>query len=111
MLVLLISCATTKSFKASQVSVDFEANATTGYEWTAFIDNSGVYEIVQEHYIPDNNGLVGAGGMYTAILKSIKPGTGSIKFEYKRYWEKSAIKTVIYSIKVDSTGIISINKI
>ena len=116
---VLVSCVTTDGasqgkhkFVSRTEKIVLKGNATTGYMWNAVVDNSGVYEVADEDYEPYDAapGMVGVGGEYTATLKSVRQGKGSVIFEYSRSWEDSPIKRIRYDIEVDERGFINVSE-
>ena len=67
-------------------------NPTTGYSWevsggvggVAGLEGKGGYQPD-----PDPQGKVGSGGMFTAAFKVLAKGRTTLKFVYRRPWEKS----------------------
>lgn len=100
-LVCMVSCASCKG--KSEVEVTLEGNATTGYMWSCIPDNSGVYEVSKEDYVPykTSKGMAGTGGQYKAVLVPVKQGTGSVRFIYQRAWEDSPIEEKTFTVNVD----------
>lgn len=107
-MVCLVSCASCS--KKSEVEVTLEGNATTGYMWSCIPDNSGVYEVSKEEYVPYKaaKGMAGTGGQYKAVLVPVKQGTGSVKFIYQRSWEDSPIEEKVFTVTVDDKMNISV---
>ncbi|PKQ19548.1 MAG: peptidase inhibitor I42 [Actinobacteria bacterium HGW-Actinobacteria-6] len=72
-----------------QLSVRLPSNGTTGFGWVVAdsgpLTQSGeaIYEEPQAQ-----PGLVGAGGTETFTFSSSAPGSGQLKLEYRRPWEK-----------------------
>lgn len=93
-------------FISRKAEIVLEGNPTTGYTWTVYPDNSGVYEVVSEKFEPFSTaeGMVGVGGHYIAELKSLKEGTGTVALEYARGWENAPLKRFEFKIMVDATG-------
>jgi predicted secreted protein len=68
-----------------------EENAgSTGYSWQAYVDNSGVYELVKivSAYPHVPIGVTGAPGRIAWKIKAINEGKGAIKFELIRPGKK-----------------------
>lgn len=72
-----------------QISVQLSSNGTTGFSWvvanTGPVTQSGepTYEASQTP-----PGMVGAGGTETFTFKANTAGSGILKLEYRRPWEK-----------------------
>jgi len=65
----------------------FEANPTTGYEWT--FTPGDTFTIEKSVYVPDPNpdNLAGKGGTQVVTLKVTKAGTSDLSGVYARSWE------------------------
>lgn len=85
------------------VDLYFPANPTTGYSWTAEVENPAVAE-VEEQYYPDSAPLdmVGVGGTQWYRIHGLGEGTTSVTFRYARPWESTAVTTYLYRIQVDA---------
>ena len=92
------------------LTMEFEGNATTGYDWTAEISEtaSNAVELTQDEYkASESNGAVGTGGTHTFELKGTGKATGSVtvEFKYARSWESSdADKTATVELGFDASG-------
>lgn len=86
--------------------VQLEGNRTTGFQWLLIDQTGGILETVGEapRYETDANplALLGAGGTENWTFRTLKSGTGLLRFEYRRPWEKGreAINSVVFNIKV-----------
>ncbi|KHD38592.1 hypothetical protein NL50_03565 [Clostridium acetobutylicum] len=78
-----------------------DANSSTGYVWRLTLDNSKVYRIDKNFYLPSRTGSVGTPGKAVWILKAIKKGEASIVLNYARVFDKEALKSIVYSIIVE----------
>lgn len=90
----------------NQLAVCFEANATTGYEWTYEVDGEGILSLVSEEYVPVESDMVGSGGHYNAVFKSIQPGANAtLTFNYARSWESEEPgKTIVVFVQTAEDG-------
>ncbi len=71
-----------------------DSNRTTGYAWQLKGEaNNPVLQFVGTSYII-NSTRIGSGGVEVFTFGVLKPGETTIEMEYKRPWEKQAIKTV-----------------
>ena len=72
------------------VVLSFEANATTGYEWTFTAGDT--FTIEKSEYVPDPNPdqLAGKGGAQVVTLKVTKAGESDLTGAYARSWETPA---------------------
>jgi predicted secreted protein len=65
-------------------------NGTTGYQWTASIDDPDVLQQPGDPAFRSANtspGIVGSGGTYTFGIKAVRVGRSSLTFNYARSWE------------------------
>jgi inhibitor of cysteine peptidase len=83
-----------------ELTVRLPANATTGFRWV--ISEIGPLEQLGEPIYdgPKKPGLVGAGGVETFRFKAADSGSGELKLEYRRPWEKGAPPEKAWSVKV-----------
>ena len=84
-----------------------DSSPTTGYSWNWMIDNENVVAVSNE-YVPDNLNasqdmqlFVGGGGKDHMALSGLSAGESVITFTYKRPWEKNALYTLVYRVRVD----------
>ncbi|MCT4611801.1 MAG: protease inhibitor I42 family protein [Clostridia bacterium] len=86
------------------LGVVLEGNATTGYGWEIKSSDEGIVSVEKDEYITNNSKMMGAPGKHHFLLKANKKGIATIKFEYKRSWEKDVepIETIEYKIFVDT---------
>ncbi len=84
--------------------VELPANRTTGYSWAVSATAGSVLERDGEplylEQVPP--GRVGAGGTEVWRFRATRPGRQSLRFEYRRPWEKSVApaKVVTYEVIV-----------
>jgi inhibitor of cysteine peptidase len=66
--------------------VALKENPTTGYSWNVSLSDGLV--IVNETTIgPENDRIVGAGGVHVWTIKAVAPGNQSFSGVYRRSWE------------------------
>lgn len=103
------------------VTLSFDANITTGYEWTAAVIGGDSVEIDPDGsgYVPDPSAdplACGTGGKHTFTLKALRPGESILRFTYSRSWEAEPAQEIcmlavveddllIYTIDVTQTGV------
>lgn len=81
--------------------VILDDNPSTGYSWRVITDNSEIYKVIKNFYLPTNVGKVGSPGKSVWIIRAINTGSGSIIFRYSRAYSVSADdKTIKYDITV-----------
>ena len=87
------------------LEVRLEANHTTGYSWVAApVTNPVLMTQGAAVYKQDAAaGRVGVGGVEVWRFKAVKAGTESLRFKYRRPWEKGvpAAKTATFAIRVE----------
>ena len=89
-----------------QLMIQLDGNRTTGFTWL-LVDRTGqILEPVGEAPLyqpaPDAGGLFGAGGMEVWTFRPLRPGTGLLRFEYRRPWEngREALRSAVFNIRV-----------
>ena len=67
------------------------SNPTTGYRWVYDGKSSIVVQEGQPVYAADNpdKGLMGGGGVERWTFRALKPGTETLRLEYRRPWEQA----------------------
>lgn len=83
------------------IRVELAGNPTTGYRWTRKGNlPSGVTLVKEDFSGAGANGPVGSGGTFSFELMATKKGTRTLRFQYKRSWESSAIETFTIKLRV-----------
>ena len=108
LLVVVILFATAcgaKYGKGAEMSLNFESNPSTGYDWVYGVlegDNyAEIYLSNQENDFPESN-LAGAGGRRIYYFRATKAGKQTLTFTYRRPWEGGEIAyDVVYELSVD----------
>ena len=92
-------------------SITIDENATTGYKWefTVICKNGEKAEemvklLHDELLLPDTE-LVGGGGQHLFEFEALQQGVCAIRFDYKRSWEKEAIKSVQFVVYLNEEGL------
>lgn len=91
--------------QAPVVNVRLAANPSTGYQWVLVKYDANLMETPASQYVPSHPGVPGASG-YTEWRFTIKaaafavPQKTSVILEYKRPWEKSAVKQQMIEINI-----------
>ncbi len=77
------------------------SNPTTGYSWNAQ-QTPAELQLDQSAYAADPQGknLAGAGGYQTIEFAAKFAGTGELKLEYRRPWEKDVPPAKTFSVTV-----------
>jgi len=81
---------TSISVKAGDMfTIKLEANATTGYEWSATISDETILALDKSDYVADEaaSGVVGSGGAQVMTFKALKSGEATIDMVYQQSWE------------------------
>lgn len=83
-----------------QLTVKLPSNATTGFRWV--VAKAGPLRQVGEsaYEAPQQTGAVGAGGTETFRFNAGSSGSGELKLEYRRPWEKGVAADKTWSVKV-----------
>lgn len=103
------------------VTLSFDANITTGYEWNAFVVGGDSVEIDMDGsgYVADPSAdplACGTGGTHDFKLNALRPGESIIRFTYSRGWEDEPMQEffmlavveddlLIYTIDVTEAGV------
>jgi predicted secreted protein len=82
------------------VRIELRANPTTGFTWRAIADETMLS--VDEGQFQLGGGGIGAGGVQTFTVRSLKQGTTRIRFEYVQPWEGQPAETCEF--KFDATA-------
>ncbi len=103
------SCSTTEANKnsltaekGSTVTIRVEGNPSTGYSWEAS-EISPNLTLIDRHFEDTRKDpqLLGAPGMFVFTFKALEAGTGSVRLDYLRPWEKVApLKSETYRIRI-----------
>ena len=82
-----------------QFVVEFEGNASTGYEWQLEFDERKV-KLLGDEYRPAGRG-VGVGGRQRFTLRAVAAGEASILARYKRAWEQTHLEQKEISLLIE----------
>ncbi len=96
------------------VYVTLEANATTGYEWSADIDGESITLKSEEYKVSDDDiALVGAPGEWSAVFSTTgHDGISTVTLTYSRPWDSSDVADVIiFSVRVEGGVITEITQL
>lgn len=90
------------------IKVGLKGNPTTGYTWTAVLDEDSVESLRQvgePDYVPDS-GLIGAGGTYTFTFRALSAGEAVLKLEYARPWESvPPLETFSVTLRIENAAV------
>ena len=91
----------------NRLTLNYEANPTTGYSWTYEISDESVIKFTDDEYVEDKAepGVVGVGGREIFTFTSLKKGKAVISLTYEQNWDggnKSETKYV--NIETDDNG-------
>jgi inhibitor of cysteine peptidase len=70
-----------------KLDVEVEENPTTGYRWEV-TQLPDLLELKGREYVPDEPRRMGSGGLDTFHFVVAKAGSGSLKMELRRPWER-----------------------
>lgn len=74
-----------------RVEVVVPANATTGYRWSFQCEPEAALEAIgKPEYVPDQPVQTGSGGRERYRFRALRAGKATIRFEYRRSWERDA---------------------
>jgi predicted secreted protein len=78
--------------------VDLQTNASTGYSWK--VDAPRGVEVTLVKTVPTRPGMVGAPSVVTYRIVGTKRGIYRIVFRYMRPWERKAVRTLVYRVRI-----------
>lgn len=84
-----------------QFTVRLPSNATTGFRWV--VADPGPVTLIGEpvYDAPASPGVIGAGGTETFTFRTGDAGTGELKLEYRRPWEKDVPAEKSWSVTIE----------
>jgi inhibitor of cysteine peptidase len=82
----------------AEIQLSLPGNPTTGYTWQLYTTPGIV--IMNESYLPDDPSrkLLGSGGTYQWIMKTVQPGTQVISGVYARPWESAVTNQTTFTL-------------
>lgn len=84
--------------EGQRFTVRLPSNATTGFRWVV-AELGPVTQVGESVYdAPQDPGVVGAGGTETFTFKNGASGSGELRLEYRRPWEKGAPAEKTWSV-------------
>jgi inhibitor of cysteine peptidase len=83
-----------------QLVVELPSNPTTGFMWVVAESGPLAQKGEAAYESPAKPGVVGAGGTETFTFTAEKSGTGTLKLEYRRPWEKDVAAEDVWSVTV-----------
>jgi inhibitor of cysteine peptidase len=86
-----------------QFEVRLESNPTTGYAWQVVEQPDAVTLVSSEYEAPDTS-LVGAGGVEAFVFEGASAGSGELRLEYLRSFEKPPVPAETAEFQVQVTG-------
>lgn len=107
----LLACTKEPTKKGNIMSLNFETNPSTGFEWQyEFLNGEELLEVVSDELINENveKGIVGAPCQRKIKFKGLKSGKTTLHFVYKRPWAGGdTAYDVDYDIEVSNDLVIS----
>jgi len=84
------------------LTVNLEANPTTGFEWELreMTDETVLEEEGHAYVAPESEATVGAGGKEVWTFKALKEGESTIIMEYRRPWEQEVEPDKVFILTV-----------
>jgi len=85
----------------SELWLSLPGNPTTGYSW--LLNTTPGIVIVNEWYIPDDKSgtMVGSGGTYVWVIKTVQTGNQTISCVYARPWESNSTNFPTFTLTFD----------
>jgi inhibitor of cysteine peptidase len=88
-----------------ELLIDLPGNPGTGFSWAIEHAPAFLKQIGEEEYVPDkpSGNMVGAGGAFRWRFLAQEKGTDTLRFVYRRPWEKgkSPADTAEYRVVVE----------
>jgi inhibitor of cysteine peptidase len=81
------------------VELSLAENRTTGYHWELKESAEPICELVKDEFEP-SSGPPGSGGVHRWRFEAVKPGSGKIRLQYRRPWEKNTAPARTYEVSV-----------
>ncbi len=104
-LMIFTGCTTTKGFKSDETKLYLKGNPTTGFSWILYIEDASIVDKEESSEYLGADGVVGAPSRFCYTIRSLKPGNTTLRFEYRRPWEKNPpLELHIYDISVETDG-------
>ena len=82
-----------------RIEIRLQGNVTTGYEWL-LQPFPGSLELSDFSYAPAGKQMPGSGGVQSVGFIAKSPGSGDVKLEYRRPWEKDTPPARTFAIKI-----------
>ena len=70
------------------VELSLAENPTTGFRWDFASEAKPVYRRLRRDAFDAETGSLGKGGTHHWEFQAVRAGTGTVKLEYRRPWEK-----------------------
>ena len=104
-LMILTGCTTANGFKSDKAELSLKGNPSTGYNWIVQIEDENIISIEEKTEYLGSNGVVGAPSMFYYTIRSLNPGTTTLRFEYRRPWESNPpLELHLYDVTVEKNG-------
>lgn len=87
------------------LTVELDANATTGYSWFCEIEDAAVLVLTGSEYKADATppGMVGVGGIQYFYFDALAQGETDVTFTYRQNWAGGdTADIVVYTVTVDA---------
>jgi predicted secreted protein len=84
--------------EGQEFELNFKSNPTTGFEWILVFDKNIINQT--SHTFRTTSTLIGAAGTDIFTFKGISHGTTTLKFQYKRSWDKDFAEEKVFLVKV-----------
>jgi inhibitor of cysteine peptidase len=84
-----------------KIDLELEENPTTGFSWQ-MAQLPALLELMDSDYLPDAPQRCGSGGLRTWHFVVARSGSGSLKLEYRRPWEKDVGPVSTFEVSLES---------
>jgi inhibitor of cysteine peptidase len=96
---------------ASEYTVSYSENQTTGYMWYYTVSDETVLAVTDGGYkAPDaSDSMVGVPGSHRWVIRALKAGEASVSFTYAWAWEETLPEpNVVYTFSADASGTLTL---
>ena len=84
-----------------KLDVEIEENPTTGFTWEV-TQIPALLELKGKEYVPDEPRRMGSGGRQTFHFVVARAGSGSLRLELRRPWEREIKPARLFQINLES---------
>jgi inhibitor of cysteine peptidase len=83
------------------IQVWLKEDPTTGYGWELTASGEPILQVEEDAFLPAPAGQCGGEGTRQWLLRAQTAGTASLQMDYRRPWERKAVKTFGVIVNVE----------